>query len=404
MGHPVEYQLPGEGIWSEDLPPLNDFTLLMQGENYFFAGSERSGVEFHGILDVRIVGDAPGENRISIESNSDVELTNFTGLKEGQTAGIYLQDNCSVSFRGDTFDAASLGLTEFSFSSGPSLIKYTALEGAPDLSLFPRISEQAPMGPESTLQIVQENADGSVSSATRVEFADGVLTAYNGDVPIARFGMPGVPEDTRFEVEPDGSVSFACFLRGTLIATPQGDKPVETLQCGDLVSLHRGGATAIKWIGTRRLRKNWIPPGQAPRAFPIRFAAGSLGPDMPKRELALSPGHHLYINGKLVAAYLLVNGTTIAQDDSLAVFEYFHIELESFDILIAEGVPVESYVDTGNRAMFENCPEHLKGRPGSRPKTAGMAILRDGPLLDEMRERIGQGLPIYEVEAALSLG
>lgn len=50
----------------------------------------------------------------------------------------------------------------------------------------------------------------------------------------------------------------------------------------------------------------------------------------------------------------LVNGESIVQLFDMSSFQYYHVELEQFDILLAEGVPTESYVDTGSRNMFQN--------------------------------------------------
>jgi hypothetical protein len=49
--------------------------------------------------------------------------------------------------------------------------------------------------------------------------------------------------------------------------------------------------------------------------------------------------------------HYLVNGATVAQQ-AVDHAEYFHIELVEHDILLAEGLPAESYLDTGNRDAF----------------------------------------------------
>jgi hypothetical protein len=48
-----------------------------------------------------------------------------------------------------------------------------------------------------------------------------------------------------------------------------------------------------------------------------------------------------------------MNGATIRQEAAAAVV-YYHIELDSHDIVLAEGLPAESYLDTGNRSAFAN--------------------------------------------------
>ncbi len=54
----------------------------------------------------------------------------------------------------------------------------------------------------------------------------------------------------------------------------------------------------------------------------------------------------------LVPAKLLLNGTTITQEQYDAPFEYFHIELDQHDVILAEGALTETYLDLGNRHMF----------------------------------------------------
>jgi hypothetical protein len=60
----------------------------------------------------------------------------------------------------------------------------------------------------------------------------------------------------------------------------------------------------------------------------------------------------------LVQAKHLVNGATIIQADDVEQVEYFHIELESHDILFANGAPAETYVNCDNRLMFANGSEY----------------------------------------------
>ncbi|MGV2907197.1 Hint domain-containing protein [Achromobacter sp. AGC25] len=226
------------------------------------------------------------------------------------------------------------------------------------------------------------------------ELNNGILTFYEADnTPILQVQADNFTQEDVDSLEFNGNtVSFACFLRGTLIATPDGEKPVETLQPGDRVRTASGGVATVKWIGRRTLYAAHIPGSHAVRAFPVRIAAGALAPGVPARDLHVSPGHHMCFGGKLIPAMLLVNGKTIVQDFSRKVFEYFHVELEQFDILLSEGAPSESYVDTGNRSMFQNVNNVTLladfGPPAGRPAIEGMEVLRSGPEVVAVRKRL----------------
>jgi ELWxxDGT repeat protein len=143
-----------------------------------------------------------------------------------------------------------------------------------------------------------------------------------------------------------------CFVTGTLIATPDGQRPVETLRKGDLVLTHAGQARPVNWVGLRHLDLTQHPAPQA--ACPVRITAGALADGIPARDLRVSPEHAMYLQGGLVPARFLVNGATILRETDCRRVTYHHIELETHDILLAEGAPSESYLDTGNRGLFEN--------------------------------------------------
>ncbi len=87
------------------------------------------------------------------------------------------------------------------------------------------------------------------------------------------------------------------------------------------------------------------------KVWPVRVAAGAFGPWRPRGDLWLSPDHALFIGGVLIPVKCPVNGTTIEQVP-VAEVTYHHIELPEHAVLLAENLPVESYLDTGNRVNF----------------------------------------------------
>jgi hypothetical protein len=96
--------------------------------------------------------------------------------------------------------------------------------------------------------------------------------------------------------------------------------------------------------------------------WPVRVAAGAFGEKIPHRDLWLSPDHAVYVDGVLIPIRLLVNGETIKQEERNEV-TYWHVELEQHDVILAEGLPCESYLDTGNRAAFANCHSIVQLHP-----------------------------------------
>lgn len=189
-------------------------------------------------------------------------------------------------------------------------------------------------------------------------------------------------------------IDIACLLRGTLVRTPDGDVPVETLAIGDQIITLDGTAKPLKWIGRHAYAP--IVVRLNPAIVPIRIAAGALGPAMPTTDLLVSAEHALYLDGALVPAKLLVNGTTIRPAPEIARVEYFHLELDAPDVLWANGAPTETYVNHGNRHMFGNWAEYVDryGAEDEAPRGADGQYVRrfkvvyGGAALQAIRSRL----------------
>jgi len=173
----------------------------------------------------------------------------------------------------------------------------------------------------------------------------------------------------------DGTVTVACYLKGTHIATPDGEVKVEELKTGDKVRTARGSVNTVKWIGFRKLNRSQLSAEHTLRASPIRICQGAFANNVPHRDLTVSPGHRFNFDGALVPALSLVNGITIVQDFDVQQFEYYHVELERFDMLLAEGAAAESYLEVGsNRNSFQNA-KTVTAHPdfGPAPKNVMLA-------------------------------
>lgn len=178
---------------------------------------------------------------------------------------------------------------------------------------------------------------------------------------------PSVPNDSYADDAADGAnvvsatdleemnvlgYDLACYAAGTRIATPGGEALVESLRPGDIVRTAFGGEAPVVWVGRRDVNSARHPA--AAEAWPVRVAAESFGPAQPYRDLFLSPDHAVFTNGVLIPIKQLINGTTIARMPVDQV-TYYHVELGRHDVLLAEGLPAESYLDTGNRRRFASC-------------------------------------------------
>ena len=179
-----------------------------------------------------------------------------------------------------------------------------------------------------------------------------------------------------------------CFAAGTLILTTRGEVAVEALRVGDTVVTASGRHRPIVWMGSRAMALGSGPESRA--TLPIRIRADAIAPGMPRRDLVVSPGHRLYVDAVLVQASALVNGATILREDVRSI-DYWHVELESHDILVAEGLPSESYMESANRASFDNGDVVFGHRPVTRIAGAGSAcapLVDDGPRLEAIRDRL----------------
>jgi len=182
----------------------------------------------------------------------------------------------------------------------------------------------------------------------------------------------------------------ACFAPGTRILTTAGEIPVEHLAPGDIAVLANGTTSKIIFIGHRE-----IDPRRHPRpetVCPIRIAAGALADGIPARPLILSPDHALFIDDVLVQAKDLVDGIAITQDMEAAAIRYFHVELETHGILLAEGAAAESFLDTGHRGIFENADSPLILHPDlmqiRREADSVAPLVTGGEVLDGIRARL----------------
>jgi hypothetical protein len=151
--------------------------------------------------------------------------------------------------------------------------------------------------------------------------------------------------------------NFSCFMAGTEILLASGGLAnVEALAVGDLVRTSDGRSLPVLWVGRQTVCLTFA---DELRALPIRIKAGSLDENLPVRDLLVSPAHAIKVGDILVQAGALVNGSSIEREANVPnTFIYYHVELEDHALLIAEGVPAESFVDNARRENFDNWAQH----------------------------------------------
>jgi hypothetical protein len=181
-----------------------------------------------------------------------------------------------------------------------------------------------------------------------------------------------------------------CFAAGTRIATERGEVAVEDLRAGDRLRVLLGEELApVIWIGQRQV--NCARHPRPRQVWPVRVLAGAFGPGLPHRDLLLSPDHAVYVNEVLIPVKHLINGSTIAQVPMDSV-TYYHVELPRHDVLLAEGLPAESYLDVDDRGNFDNGGTVVRMHPDFATRVweaEGCAeLVVTGPVFDTVRQML----------------
>ncbi|MDP2495066.1 Hint domain-containing protein [Shimia thalassica] len=213
----------------------------------------------------------------------------------------------------------------------------------------------------------------------------------DGDTLIEVFNVTSNAGGSTVTITINGATDPPCFVSGTLINTPSGPRPVETLQIGDLVLTRDDGPQPIRWIAGARV--DLTQPEFGKKFQPIRLAAHALGPGIPDRDLLLSPQHRVVISHSetsllfgerevLCAASHLVNGDTITRGTADEV-TYFHILFDCHQVITSNGCASESFFpgDVGldrlaishQDELFTLFPE-LRSLPQSYGRTARMSL------------------------------
>ncbi|WP_422048910.1 Hint domain-containing protein [Shimia sp.] len=205
---------------------------------------------------------------------------------------------------------------------------------------------------QPTLRDILDGNVPNVSPGGTYRITDGDESGQVGNISFENF------EEINFTV--------VCFARGTQIATSEGEVAIETLSVGDKVMTKDNGAQPIRWIGNRHISAEELE--KHPNLKPVRISAGALGPDMPKRDLVVSPQHRIFVSSKiaermfgksevLIAAKKLTmfKGIDVVEDNPDGV-SYYHFLCENHELVWSEGTVTETLF-TGTEALKSLSPE-----------------------------------------------
>ena len=272
---------------------------------------------------------------------------------------------------------------------GATVIDYGSLVNNGLINIDPSYTTLTSIGGSGTIDLGSNSTlsiNGSVAAGETINFTgtNAVLNLYDPS------GFAG----TILNQGLTNHVNGLCFCAGTRILTPFGERSVEDLAVGDLVQTHRGEPRPIVWIGAGKVLAT---RGRRNEATPVIVRKGALAKNVPNCDLHVTKGHTLYLDGVLIPVEELVNHRTIEWDDRAQEVTVYHIELATHDVLIANGVPAESYRDDGNRWLFQdvNPRWHLPQQTPYAP------VVNTGAVVDAVWRRLLERAPLRK-QLALS--
>jgi len=142
-----------------------------------------------------------------------------------------------------------------------------------------------------------------------------------------------------------------CFTPGTMIATPQGERPVQDLAVGDRVITRDNGIQHIRWVGRRDMTGQEL--NSVAHLRPVLIRQGALGKGLPERDMLVSPQHRVLMASDKTALYfdeaeVLVAAKHLTDMDGIDVVEvsgttYIHVMFDQHEVILSDGAWTESF-------------------------------------------------------------
>ncbi|MBR0559228.1 Hint domain-containing protein [Neokomagataea anthophila] len=233
-----------------------------------------------------------------------------------------------------------------------------------------------------------------------------ILTANDGRTVIGAGNPYNLPADgspeTYTKVGPDG-VILACFLAGTMIATPEGARAIEQIIVGDTVLAQvEGQWVSRKVVALKAAHVCAVGVPSDMSGHPVRIQRGAVAPSVPDRDLLVTSEHCFLFEGKFVPVRMLVNGSTIRYDGDITSYTHYHIELDHHSVIVANNMLTESFLDTHSRISSSEAGHNvvcLRPQYLSWEKHAAAPLGTDQGFVEAIFRKICERLPAAESEA-----
>ena len=145
---------------------------------------------------------------------------------------------------------------------------------------------------------------------------------------------------------------MACFTTGISIATARGEMPVESVCAGDQLITRDNGLQTVRWAGLREMDSYYLQRNN--HLQPVLIQKGSLGHDLPERDMMVSPNQRILVTNDrvsmhfadhevLVGAKHLLNPKAGIQSINSMGTQYIHLMFDKHEVILANGVWAESF-------------------------------------------------------------
>ncbi len=283
-----------------------------------------------------------GDGADSFTAGDGNSFTNTVDLGDGADDAQFGDNNyINVLWTGNDADTAKVGLLDTTQSQVIDGVSHEGGDGDPTN--------------DDTVSLALSDADMALLEAELL--ANGYVET--GKVWSAGSGADYHVHVNNLEINDWENIRVVCFTPGTLIETPAGSRPVETLAAGDAVLTSDNGPQILRWIGRKRV------PARG-RHAPVSIPVGPLGN---RRSLLLSPQHRILLSDARLTPYFEVS-EVLAPAMGLAGYagirrapqeavDYIHLLFDRHELLFANGLRAESLYLPADHQLDEDAASEI---------------------------------------------